>query len=215
MEFKTLKKLAILNFIILALPFFQTCSDKNIMSNTYLKNSPLREMAQPAVDSVAGEKVDAKQKNEITEEKQFNYTFTELTHKKRETVDRFLKAKNDLTSSGYGLVLQFLQNLIIDKSLDYTILPFLLIFIISGLIFYFVFKRKAKVILVLSFVNLILLIVQLTMMYGIGYLEDIDQIKFGYYLFIINLLLIVIEGYKIMKIERHKKTNLSDCDLRI
>lgn len=61
-----LKKLSIISLLILFLPFFQTCSDKNISENTMLKNSPLLEEV----------KSDSKAK---LNGKEYNLTFEELT----------------------------------------------------------------------------------------------------------------------------------------
>jgi len=65
-----LKKLSIISLLILFLPFFQTCSDKNISENTMLKNSPLLE------------EVTNNPKTDLNE-KEYNLTFEELTSKKK------------------------------------------------------------------------------------------------------------------------------------
>lgn len=198
MNFKTLKKLTILSLIILALPFFQTCSDKNIMANDYLRNSPRQELVEATTDSVNKREIDLKLK-------EFRYTSKELADKKREGLSKFLIVKKDMTNNGYQLGFLFIQTLEVNNffdSIDYGFLPFFLTIIITALLVYFAFKRKEKVILFLSALNLLLLMAHLIILYCSSFLEDIEQIKFGYYLFIINLILIFIEAYKIMKTER-------------
>lgn len=191
-----LKKLTILSLIILALPFFQTCSDQNIMENSYLKNSPLEEdvLVTPTETKI----VDGKE-IVIPQEKEYHYTFKELTEKKKETIRKFVSLKKEMTSNGYQLAFQFViqiepKNVI--STIDYTLLPFLLTVIITCLLIYFSFKRKPNIILILSVSNFIILIAHLTLLYLSDYLEDIEQIKFGYYLLLINLVLISIEAFK-------------------
>ena len=203
MEFKILKKLTIVSLVILALPFFQTCSDKEIMNNGYLKNSPLSEVVHAPAESIDGKQI-------YSEIKEYQYTSKELAEKKRETVDKFLALKNDLTSSGYELGFLFIKLLNRNdffNSIEFSFLPFFLTQIITVLLIYFSFKRKAKVILILSVLNILFLLADLIMMYGSDFLEDIDQIKFGYYLFVINLSLISIEAYKLYKVDKYKYSN--------
>lgn len=192
-----LKKLTIISLFVLALPFFQTCSDKNIMENEYLQGSPLLEVVEPVVDSVVGEKI------YHSSEKEFHYTSKELANKKRETVNKFLILKDNMTSNGYQLGFWFIQNLEFKdffNSTDYESLVFFLILIISFLLLYFTFRNKVEIVLILSVLNLFLLLLYLVLGYLSGFLEDIHQIKYGYYLFIINLILISFEAYKLKKV---------------
>ncbi|MDA6068423.1 hypothetical protein NJT12_02200 [Flavobacterium sp. AC] len=136
--------------------------------------------------------------------KEYHYASKELADKKREIVNKFLIVKQDMTNNGYQLGFLFIQ--VLDRndflnSIDYGYLPFFLTLIITVLLIYFAFKRKAKYILILSVLNLLILIVHLVMFYCCEFLEDIYQIKFSYYLFVINLLLISIESYKIMRLK--------------
>lgn len=191
-----LKKLTILSLILLALPFFQTCSDKNIMDNSYLKNSPLEEDVLVATNNT--KIVDGKEVV-IPQEKEYHYTFKELTEKKKETIRKFVSLKKEMTSNGYQLAFQFvlqIETKNIISTIDYTLLPFLLTVIMTCLLIYFSFKRKPNTILILSVSNFIILIAHLTLLYLSDYLEDIEQIKFGYYLLLINLVLISIEAFK-------------------
>jgi hypothetical protein len=190
-----LKKLTILSLIILALPFFQTCSDKNIMENSFLKNSPLEEeLIEPTLTKIVNGK-----EIEISQEKEYKYTFKELTEKKKETIRKFISLKKEMTSNGYQLAFQFviqIQPKDIINTIDYKSLPFFLTLIITCLLIYFSFKREPKIILILSISNFIILITHIFLLYLSDYLEDFEQVKYGYYLFLINLVLIIIESFK-------------------
>ncbi|MEN9876832.1 MAG: hypothetical protein RLZZ529_1829 [Bacteroidota bacterium] len=190
-----LKKLTILSLIILALPFFQTCSDKNIMENSFLKNSPLQEeLIKPTETKIVNGK-----EIEISQEKEYKYTFKELTEKKKETIRKFISLKKEMTSNGYQLAFQFviqIQPKDIINTIDYKSLPFFLTLIITCLLIYFSFKREPKIILILSISNFIILITHIFLLYLSDYLEDFEQVKYGYYLFLINLVLIIIESFK-------------------
>ncbi|WP_144893844.1 hypothetical protein [Flavobacterium tiangeerense] len=77
-----LKKLSIISLFILFLPFFQTCSDKDIAENTMLKKSPLLE------------EVKSNPKTELNG-KEFNLTLEELTLKKKKAITDFVKLKKN------------------------------------------------------------------------------------------------------------------------
>ncbi|CAM3989496.1 hypothetical protein FLJU110815_10770 [Flavobacterium jumunjinense] len=53
--------------------------------------------------------------------------------------------------------------------------------------------------MILSFLNLIFLFVATFSMCIIGMIENVSQIKYGYYLFIINSILILIESRNLLK----------------
>lgn len=204
-----LKKLSILSLIIFALPFFQTCSDKNIMENSFLKNSPLAEVLieSTEIKTVNGKEI------EIPQEKEYQYTFKELTEKKKETISKFISLKKELTCNGYQLAFQFVMQIQpkdIINTIDYISLPFFLTLIITCLLIYFSFKRKPKITLILSVSNFIILITHITLLYLSDYLEDIEQVKYGYYLLLINLVLIIIESFK-EKINDNTKSVKNNC----
>ena len=197
-----LKKLTILSLFILALPFFQTCSDKNILENSFLNKSPLRE---DALITPPETKIVDRKEIEIPQEKEYHYTFKELSEKKKETIRKFISLKKEMTSNGYQLAFQFVIQIEpkdVINTIDYTVLPFFMTLIITCLLIYFSFKSKPKIILILSTLNFLILIAHLTVLYLSDYLEDIEQIKLGYYLFLINLVLISMEAYKEKKNER-------------
>ena len=61
------------------------------------------------------------------------------------------------------------------------------------------FLNKIKAVQILSLINLILLISSTILLYFCEVLEAIDQIKIGYYLIIINFILIIIFCRKVLK----------------
>ncbi len=98
MNFKLLRILTLLSLIILLLPFFQTCSDKELMKNSFLKNSPLLEVVKTKSihqDSVLAI-IDSDSKI-----REFQYTYNELKKKKQETVSRFISLRDEVTMNGY------------------------------------------------------------------------------------------------------------------
>jgi hypothetical protein len=166
------------------------------MENSFLNKSPLKEdavIAAPETKIVEGKEI------EILKEKEYHYTFKELTEKKKEIIRKFISLKKEMTSNGYQLAFQFVIQIEpkdVINTIDYTLLPFFITIIITCLLIYFSFKRKPKIILIFSTLNFLILIAHLTLLYLSDYLEDIEQIKIGYYLFLINLVLISKEAYK-------------------
>ena len=196
-----IKKLTILSLFLLVLPFFQTCSDKSLMENSYLKNSTLSELVQPTEFETKSGEILEESKNL----KEFHYTFQELKEKKQKTIKGFLAQKSEMTNNGYELGFLFIKQIEIEdlkNTFDFTLLPFFLSIIIAVLLVIFSFLKKWRNIIIFSSVNLLLLITHLFIVYKSKSLEDIEQIKFGYYLFTLNLILIIVETYKAQKKEK-------------
>jgi len=110
-----------------------------------------------------------------------------------------------MTNNGYQLGLLFIRQLDakdLKNTIDFGLLPFFLTIIIAVLAVIFSFLKKWKIIIILTSLNLLLLVTHLIIAYKSKSLEDIEQIKFGYYLFTLNLVLIVIEAYKVQKKEK-------------
>jgi len=200
-----LKKLTIVSLLLLILPFFQTCSDKNLMENTLLKNSPISEQIKP----IETHFLNGKEINTNRNVKEFHYSYDELKEKKQETIKQFLWLKKDMTKNGYQLGFSFVKQLELKdllNTIDYGLLPFFLILIITVLLIFFTFKKNLKIIIVLAVLNLLLLIGQLVLTYKTEFLEDIEQIKYGYYLFLLNLVLIIVEAINQQKKKKNERT---------
>jgi len=178
-----LKKLSIISLLILFLPFFQTCSDKNISENKLLKNSPLWE----EVKSVSKMELNGKE---------YNLTFAELTEKKQKAITDFVKLKKELTLNGYQIGKLFIEDI---ETPQWPLLPFSITILINIILIIYSFKDKPKTTLILSVINLIMLVIPLIMLYFGKIFEDIEQLKVGYYLLILNLLIIAMESYSQLK----------------
>ena len=178
-----LKKLSIISLLILFLPFFQTCSDKNISENTMLKNSPLLE------------EVKSDSKAELNG-KEYNLTFEELTLKKKKAITDFVKLKKELTINGYQIGKIFIEDI---KTPQWAIFPFTISLLLNLLIIIYSIKEKPKTIFILGVINLTLLTVPLIILYFGKIFEDIEQLKIGYYLLVFNLTIIVFQSYSQLK----------------
>lgn len=180
---KLLNRLSILSFLILLLPFFQTCSDKNITENRWLKNSPVWE-----------EVLNVSESEKSTNKKEYNLSWEELNAKKKKAINTFLKCRKELTYNGYemsifGIDGSFYETIIEDS--NYIFLAFTFVIFLCGFVVFYSYKLKYNTVLILSICNFCLSLIPLIFLYLGEFLEDINQIKFGYYLFLINLLLII------------------------
>jgi hypothetical protein len=178
-----LKKLTIISLFILFLPFFQTCSDKNISENTLLKNSPLTEEVKSEFKTVLNGK-------------DYNLSFEELTQKKKKAINDFVKLKKELTLNGYQIGKLFIEDI---ETPQWPLLPFTISILLNLFLIFYSFKEKPKVTLILSIVNLILIIIPLIMLYFGKIFEDIEQLKIGYYLLVFNLVIISFQSYSELK----------------
>ena len=179
-----LKKLTIISLFILFLPFFQTCSDKNISENSMLKNSPL------------WEEVNSNDKTKPNG-KEYNLTFEELTQKKKKAITDFIKLKKKLTLNGYEIGKLFIDDI---ETPQWLIFPFLISILLNLFLVIYSFKEKPKATLILSLLNLFLLITPpLILLYFGEIFEDIEQIKIGYYLLVFNLIIITFQSYSQLK----------------
>ena len=185
-----LKKLSLISLLILFLPFFQTCSDKNISENTLLKNSPLWEQVKnnPKIE-ISG--------------KEYNLTFEELTLKKKKAITDFIKLKKELTLNGYQIGKTFLEDI---ETPQWLSMPFSISIIINIFLVFYSFTKKPKITLILSLLNIFLLIIPLIMLYFGKIFEDIEQLKIGYYLLMFNMILMVFESKSQLKREKHQVT---------
>ena len=96
-----------------------------------------------------------------------------------------------MISNGYDLGSEFLK----DTS-QIIYLPFTIVITLCLLSLYLSYKEKFKLIFILSISNFCLLIIPLILFYMAEYLEDIAQIKFGYYMLLSNQILINYFSFK-------------------
>jgi len=170
-----LKKLTVISLFILLLPFFQTCSDKNITENRWLKNSPLEE----PVTSIH------------SDNQNYNLTFEQLTSKKKKAITDFLELEKDLTLNGYDVALIFINDI---GSFQWILFPFTTSIFINFILVILSFIRKTKAIFILSIVNIGLIILPLIPLFFGEIFEDFEQLKIGFYLLVINLSIIAFQS---------------------
>lgn len=150
-----------------------------------LKNSPLAQ----EVSGISEVK---------SNQKEYHLSSDELTAKKRKAIHDFLKLKKDLTKNGYQSGFVFIEEI---RSFPWSVLPFSMAVLLSFLIFLYSLMEKPKVIFVLAVATLTALLIQLIILFFGKILEDIEQIKIGYYLLLLNILLIAVVANKQSKKE--------------
>jgi hypothetical protein len=91
--------------------------------------------------------------------------------------DNFLQSKRNLTVTGFDLVLSQSWPIIIGL-------------IINLLIVVFAFKEKLRTVKILTMINFVTFLSFPIILYYSQFLEDINQIKIGYYLSVFNLVFI-------------------------
>lgn len=164
--------LAGLSFLIFFCPFFQMCSESSRLKKTFAE--------QPVTQS------------EIIKEK---------VRQERDSIEFSEKT----TFSGYRMGTyifepESLKNMEADDLLDstsYAFLSFTLTLILSIVLFILSLKKRFNSVYKLALLNLLFTILPMLIFYFNGTLEEISQIKFGYYLFIINTVALIIFSRKI------------------
>ena len=107
--------------------------------------------------------------------------------------------------SGYGLstyIFKYFKEINTDElkgSTFYALFCFTIILIISGLQVILLFKSKLRQVHYLAYINIFLSLVAMLIFYLNSTLEELSQIKFGYYLFLINTIAIIVLCKKAIK----------------
>lgn len=107
----------------------------------------------------------------------------ETAEDRKNIIYEFLSARDNMTLNGYEIGLTSLS----DSSADQL---FIIPIFLNILIFVFALKSKAKSLFYTSLLNIIFCLAWLSLMYFEHILEDINQVKFGFYLFVLNLIVI-------------------------
>ncbi|THF49879.1 hypothetical protein E6C50_11030 [Flavobacterium supellecticarium] len=191
------KKISLLSFVLLMLPFFQTCSDKNIIHNRLLKGGPALETV-PLL---------SEQGININENKEHHLSSDELFLLKEQAIEAFLKKKSELTYNGYEMSF-FSTNTVTSRfRLEYSF--FTMVILLCGMQAFSLFKERYSLSVIFGLINIVLSVGLFLLLYFSGILEDINQIKYGYYLFMIHLVLLLYMSFELKKkkIEsiKHKK----------
>ncbi|OXA79154.1 hypothetical protein SAMN05444397_102397 [Flavobacterium aquidurense] len=201
-----LKTLISISLLIFSLPFLQTCSDKS------LKNSPAykSEFTGLVEDSI-NTKIVYNAVSKINDTIRNYVEVSKIEKQKIIAKDKIEKeiwlknSKKEFTHNAYFLGFESYKNFEIrffaDKTF-YMMLNFTLIIIFTFIMFLISFLKKFKQIIIMSSLNLVFLFTATILLCFWEQIEDIRQIKYGYYLFVLNSILIIVESrkeYKILK----------------
>jgi len=129
-------------------------------------------------------------------EKNYNLSLDQLILRKKKAIDEFLKLKKKLTQNGYEIGFLFIQDI---RSFQWILFPFTVSILINFILIILSFARKIKAVFILSIVNIGLIVLPLIPLYFGNVFEDIEQLKIGFYLLIINLALIAFQSYYQLK----------------
>lgn len=176
-----------LTFLIFFCPFFQMCSDKSIMrkevsavavntSDTVDTDTISTGKSKPITTQIPKDKIDKAEQIENKDDKDLNAY--ELASVNFREIDKL--TLSDILDSGF-----------VFFSLYTLIILFSLIIFINAL------RKRIKAVFNLSLTNLFLAISSLIMFICDPFFEELSQIKFGYYLFIINTIALIIFSRKI------------------
>ena len=198
-----LKSLISISLLIFVLPFLQTCSDKTLKSSPRYEG----EFTGFIEDSVNFKIVYNKETN--SNDTLRNLIAVSKSEKekiiKKEKADKEIWLKNarkENTLNAYSLgflnYAEFEFRFLTDKTF-YIFLNFTIIILLTITMLIMSFRKRFKQIMIISSINLLLLLIATFLLYLIEVIEDFNQIKYGYYLFVLNSILIIIESRKKLK----------------
>lgn len=180
-----LKSLIAFSFLIFAMPFLQTCSDKAILKHLCIQAEEANTLFETKVNKIG--------KIETTK------TSTSSKKRKEECQNCLDNARKENTFNLYQLGLgnynEFELSDLADKTF-YIFLSFTITIFLTLSMLILSFKRKFKQIIIICLINIILLISATFSLSMIGVIENLNQIKYGYYLFLINSTLIIMQSRK-------------------
>ena len=193
-----LKTLISISLLIFILPFIQTCSDKS------LKNLPVYKLKFTGfVEDSINRKIEYNKETKINDTLRKFIEVTKIEKQKIIAKNRIekevwrKKTKKEYTYNlyflGFGNYKEFEIRFFTDKTF-YIMLNFTLIVIFTFIMLIISFKNRFKQIILLSSLNLVFLFVATFSLYLFNQIEEIKQIKYGFYLFVINSILIIIES---------------------
>lgn len=171
---------ALLTFVICIFPFFQTCSDSQL-----LKKQP-----EGIVDSTLSPEV-LKQKNDS-----LKIAFEENRKPEIE------KARKDATLNAYQIGFSGFNEFELSDFKDVTFyfsLCFVFIILLSVGILYFAFKEIYSYVFRISILNLILLFSSIAILIVGDGIDEFNQIKYGYYILALNILSLILTSRKQIK----------------
>jgi len=153
---------------------FQTCSDENILNNSFYSPSIFSEELTPSQGL----------------NDNFDLSLEELTKKKKIAIQNFLDTKDDLTLNSYDVITNYFSDF------SWGFLPFVIAFFLILIAIVLSFTNKSRLMFILCLISFVLIIIELALFYFSKFLEDYKQIKIGYYFIIVILLFSIRESYK-------------------
>lgn len=193
-----LRTLVSFSFVLFCLPFLRTCSD-----NSLDKLVPVPTESVATETAADGTSIKDTIKIESISKEASEKNLKEGSEERKISIE---KAKKEFTYNFYSLIYKTLNPE--DKKLSstvfsdlgfYPILALLLVFISSITMLILSFRERIKQISLLAAANLVLLITAIILFYASQVIEDLNQIKIGFYLVVINTVLIIILAWKIKK----------------
>lgn len=173
----TLRSLTLFSFVIFFLPFMRTCSDENV-----------REIVITPMEISSEEREDYPISFSSNEEYEKSINKT----KKQYTLNFYILSTSSLN--------QFFKSFTFkdfSDNVSIALLGFTVILILSILLVFFSFKNNFKIIYWLSLINLLILFISTLILCLAEIIENINQIKIGYYLFVINSITILYFSKKL------------------
>jgi len=194
----TLRSLISLSFLLFFLPFLRTCSDRSI------ENLHSEEVSEVLVVDSANKVTKDGDTIRIFEALSKQEETKLLQQEKENRIVRIQKAKKDFTFNFYTLLLETLFKDKFDGNSFYEVsfyssLGYFLVLISTIIMLILSFLNKIKTVQFLSLINLILLSSSTILLYFCEALEDINQIKIGYYFVFLNFILIILFSRKVLK----------------
>jgi|688.fasta_scaffold883419_1 hypothetical protein len=195
-----LKSLISISFLIFMFPFLQTCSDKS------LKNSPRYKAEFTGfVQDSTNLKIIYNKKTKVNDTLWNAIEVTKTEKEKiinKEKLEKEIWLKKQKKENTYNLYFlawgnydEFELRYFEDKTF-YIFSNFTFIHLLTIMMLIMSFKRKFRQIMIISSINLLLLFIATISLCLIEVIEDLNQLKYGYYLFVLNSILIIIESRK-------------------
>lgn len=188
----TLRILAGLSFLIFFCPFFQMCSDedipKKINETAIVSDSIAGETTPSKIDEAVKKKREA-QKQAYLEEHRHEWVFNayEISNTYGNALAEDGVERRDLKDPAFWFVIFFIVSVVTS----------LVIFIMTLL-------KKTKGIFICSCINLLFVVLySLFLFVGDTPIESLHQVKFGYYLFVINSIALIFVSYKAKNQYKH------------
>jgi len=171
----TLRSLAIFSFVIFLPPFMRTCSDRGVKE---LVKTPMEISEEDSEDAPVIFSSNEEYQQAIAETKK-NYTFN-------------FYSLTVMVFDGFNW-----KNVSSDKNF-WAFLGFSIILFSSIFILICSLANSFKIIFLLSTINLVILFISTLIFYLTEIIENINQIKIGYYLFVLNSIALIFLSKRIL-----------------